>query len=489
MKNLRDILYTVAVDEIIGLTDITISTIAFDSRKVTSNSLFVAVAGTRSDGHEYIPQAIQQGAIALICEKIPEFIDEKITYIRVKNSSIALGILASNFYDKPSEQLKLVGVTGTNGKTTIATLLHHLFRSLGFSAGLLSTIQNMIEDEIIPSTHTTPDALMLNQLLEEMVERGCTYCFMEVSSHAIDQNRIAGLRFEGGIFTNITHDHLDYHHTFSEYLSAKKKFFDGLSRQAFALTNTDDKNGRIMIQNTRAGVRTYALKTAADFKGRIISSQLEGLEMEINGIPAIFKLVGEFNAYNLTAVYATAIMLGQDKEEVLRELTSLNPVEGRFETIRNEADITGIVDYAHTPDALKNVLETINNIRTHNEKLITVVGAGGDRDRTKRPVMAKICGNLSDHVILTSDNPRSEDPEDIIREMRAGVSIEDRPKVIEIVNRKEAIRAACSFANTGDIILIAGKGHEKYQEIKGKKYAFDDTKVLSEALKGRKKEK
>ena len=478
MKKLQDILYKAGIQEKIGSTDIKISDICFDSRKVTSKSLFIAVRGSQVDGHQYIVQSVEKGAIAVVCESFPEIISKDITYIKVADSSYALGIIASNYFDNPSSKLRLVGVTGTNGKTTIVTMLYQLFLKFGYSVGLLSTIKNKINDKEFSATHTTPDPIQLNQLLKEMVEKGCAYCFMEVSSHAAHQHRIAGLEFAGGIFTNITHDHLDYHKTFDEYIKAKKMFFDALPSTAFALSNMDDKNGRVMLQNTKANIKTYALKSGVDFKAKIIENTFSGLHLDVNGHEVWFKLIGEFNAYNLLAIYATAVLLGKEDTEVLAVLSALEPVEGRFDFIRSPENITAIVDYAHTPDALKNVLETISSIRTGIEKLISVVGCGGDRDRTKRPVMAKIACDFSDKVILTSDNPRSEDPEEIINEMKIGVDALGKRKTISIVNREEAIKTAYALAAPGDIILIAGKGHEKYQEIKGVKHPFDDKQII-----------
>jgi UDP-N-acetylmuramoyl-L-alanyl-D-glutamate--2,6-diaminopimelate ligase len=482
MKLLNDILYKAGITEIAGDPQAPVSGIQFDSRKVSSGDLFAAIRGTQTDGHAFIPSALAAGAKVVVCEEIPSDKPEGVTFVKVKDSSQALGVMASNFYGNPSEELKLVGITGTNGKTTTATLLYELFTSLGYSAGLLSTIHNILLGEVIPSSHTTPDPLEMNRLLRDLANRGGGYCFMEVSSHAVAQNRIAGLSFTGGIFSNITHDHLDYHKTFQEYLRAKKGFFDQLPPGAFALINTDDKNGRVMVQNTRARISTYALKSAADFKCRILENQFEGLHLWMDGHDIFCRLTGEFNAYNLTATYAAAILLEQDPEEVLAFLSSVKPVEGRFDTLRSKDNITAIVDYAHTPDALLNVLKTIGELRTRNEKVITVVGAGGDRDRSKRPLMAGICADKSDLVILTSDNPRSEDPGDIIAEMRKGVPADQARKVMVIENRREAIRTACNLASPGDIILVAGKGHEKYQEIKGVRHPFDDKKILEEML-------
>ncbi len=483
MKLLKDILYKAGIIEVIGSTNIAITALSFDSRKIEKDSLFIAIKGTLSDGHKYIEDTITKGAIAILCEELPEAINDKVTYIKVKDTSAALGIIAGNFYDNPSEKIKLVGITGTNGKTTTVTLLFSLFKKLGYKVGLLSTVKNQINNEIIPATHTTPDAIQLNALLRQMIEKGCTHCFMEVSSHAVVQNRIAGVHFSGAVFTNITHDHLDYHKTFDEYIKAKKKFFDGLSSDAFALTNKDDVNGQIMLQNTKALKRSYSLRSMADFKCKVVENQFSGLLLNIDNQEVWSKLIGSFNAYNLLAVYATAILLKEDKTNVLTTLSTLSSVEGRFQYIRNNNGVVGIVDYAHTPDALQNVLKTIADIRTGNEQVIIVVGCGGDRDAAKRPIMAKIAGDLSTKVILTSDNPRSEEPEAILKEMQAGVDAVNFKKTISITDRSEAIKMACSIANDGDIILIAGKGHEKYQEIKGVKHPFDDMEVLQENLK------
>ncbi len=482
MKKLSDILYNCKAIQIIGNDTLMINNLSFDSRKIEANCLFIAIKGTQSDGHQYIAQCVENGAIAIVCEDLPKKLHKNITYIKVENSSYALGKIASNFYNRPSEMLKLVGITGTNGKTTTVTLLFNLFRSLGYNVGLLSTISNRINDNEITATHTTPDAIQLNILLKEMVEMGCSHCFMEVSSHAVVQNRIAGLTFSGAIFSNITHDHLDFHKTFAEYIKAKKLFFDHLPSDAFALTNVDDKNGKVMIQNTKAAKYSYSLQTMADFKCRIIENELHGLFLNIDGVETSTKLVGSFNAYNILAVYAAAILLGEDKIEVLKQLSNLNAAEGRFEYIKSKNNITAIVDYAHTPDALLNVLKTIEAIRTKNEQLITVVGAGGNRDAQKRPIMAKIASEMSDMLILTSDNPRDENPEDILQQMQVGVDISMKRKVLTILNRKEAIKTACAMAKSGDIILVAGKGHEKYQEIKGIKHHFDDKEILTEFL-------
>ncbi len=483
MKLLKDILYKAGLIEVIGSTNVAIMSISFDSRKIEKDSLFIATKGTQSDGHQYINDTILKGAIAVLCEAIPSDINEKITYIKVKDTTIALGIIASNFYDNPSESIKLVGITGTNGKTTTATLLFNLFKKLGYKVGLLSTVKNQIHNDIIPATHTTPDAIQLNAMLRLMLDKGCTHCFMEVSSHAIVQNRITGVHFVGGVFSNITHDHLDYHKTFEEYIKAKKKFFDLLGSDAFALTNVDDANGNVMLQNTKAIKKTYSLRSMADFKCKIVENHFSGLLLNIDNNEVWTKLIGSFNAYNLLAVYATAVLLKEDKTNILTTLSSLDSVEGRFQYIRTENGIIGIVDYAHTPDALINVLKTISDIRTGNEQVITVVGCGGDRDSAKRPLMAKIACDMSNKVIITSDNPRSEDPETIIKQMQVGIDAVNNKKTISITDRNEAIKTACSYAKQGDIILVAGKGHEKYQEIKGVKHAFDDLLVLKENLK------
>lgn len=483
MKLLSDILYKVRLEEVVGSTHMAISSVTFDSRKVKKDSLFIATVGTAVDGHAYIQKAIDLGALAIVCEHIPEDRNESITYIKVTDSTFALGIIACNYFDNPSEKLKLIGITGTNGKTTSVTLLFNLFKSLGYSVGLLSTVQNKINNTIIPATHTTPDALTLNELLFTMVEQGCEFVFMEVSSHAVVQNRIAGISFTGAVFSNITHDHLDYHKTFDEYIKAKKRFFDFLPSTAFALVNRDDKNGLVMLQNTKAQKHTYGLKTVADFKCKIIENHLNGLLLNIDNHEVWVKLIGTFNAYNVLAVYATAVLLKQDTTSILTALSNLNSVEGRFQYIKSPNGVIGIVDYAHTPDALKNVLETIKDIRTGNEQVITLVGCGGDRDAAKRPLMAAIACEYSNKVILTSDNPRSEDPEEILNQMQKGISPVDARKTLRITDRREAIKTACSFGNKGDIILIAGKGHEKYQEIKGVKHDFDDLDILKETIK------
>lgn len=483
MKILRDIVYKAGMQEVSGDLSRTVSSVCSDSRQVQKDTLFIAVRGLVSDGHAFIAAAIEKGAAAVVVEEMPAELKAGVTYIRVQDSSVALAYICANFYDHPSQKLKLVGITGTNGKTTTATLLHSLFTRLGYKAGLLSTVRNIIHEEIIPATHTTPDPLQLNQLLQKMVNAGCEYCFMEVSSHAVVQKRVAGLQFAGGIFTNITRDHLDYHKTFDNYLRAKKGFFDQLDENAFALINSDDRNGRIMVQNTRARVKSYAVKNVADYKGKILENTFSGLLMNIDGNDILCSLVGSFNGYNLLAVYAAAVLLEQEPLRVLTALSLLSPPEGRFEYIRGGDAITGIVDYAHTPDALQNVLLTVKDIREGNEKLITVVGCGGDRDAGKRPQMAAIACEFSDQVILTSDNPRSEDPDHILAQMKEGVPVTMARKVLTISDRKEAIRTACTLAKKGDIILVAGKGHEKYQEIKGVKYPFDDKVILEEALK------
>ncbi|MCA0430697.1 MAG: UDP-N-acetylmuramoyl-L-alanyl-D-glutamate--2,6-diaminopimelate ligase [Bacteroidetes bacterium] len=482
MKLLSDILYKVSLEEVIGSTHTAISSVTFDSRNVKKDTLFIAINGTSVNGHQFIEKAINTGAVAIVCEELPTHLNENITYIKVKDTTYALGIIACNYYDNPSEKIKLIGVTGTNGKTTTVTLLFNLFKALGYNVGLLSTVQNKINNTIIQSTHTTPDALSLNELLSEMVKQGCEYAFMEVSSHAVVQNRISGINFTGAVFTNITHDHLDYHKTFDEYIKAKKRFFDLLPNTAFALVNKDDRNGIVMLQNTKANRYTYALQSIADYKCRIIENHLNGLLLNVNNQEVWVKLIGTFNAYNVLAVYAVAMLLKQDKTNTLTALSNLNSVEGRFQYLKSNGGVIGIVDYAHTPDALKNVLETIKDIRTGNENVITLVGCGGDRDSAKRPVMAAIACEYSDKVILTSDNPRSEDPEEILNQMQKGVSPVDTKKTLRITDRKEAIKTACQFSKPGDIILIAGKGHEKYQEIKGVKHDFDDFKTLKETI-------
>jgi UDP-N-acetylmuramoyl-L-alanyl-D-glutamate--2,6-diaminopimelate ligase len=476
MRNLSDIIQGLPFTELQGSADVAISAVVFDSRKVVPGCLFVAVRGTVVDGHNYIEQAIKDGAVAIICEELPGHTAGEVDFLMVANSAEALGIVSANFYDNPSKKLKLVGVTGTNGKTTVATLLYQLFRDLGYKCGLLSTVENQINGKVIPSTHTTPDQVELNRLLDEMVAQGCDYCFMEVSSHAVAQHRISGLSFAGGIFTNLTHDHLDYHKTFDNYLKAKRAFFDGLSKNAFALTNSDDRNGNIMLQNTKAHRKSYGLKTMADYKAKILENQFGGLLLNIDNEEVWFKMVGSFNAYNLLAVFAAAMLLDQDRSKVLTSLSKLSGAEGRFDYVVGPDKVIGIVDYAHTPDAVQNVLSTIHDIRKGNEKVITVIGCGGDRDKTKRPVMAKVACEWSDKVILTADNPRSEDPEAIIKDMEQGVDIAFKRRTV-------SIKTACLLAQPGDIILLAGKGHEKYQEIKGVKNHFDDKEELLNQFK------
>lgn len=481
----KEILVNCNLLEIVGNKDLDISSISFDSRKVENGTLFFAVRGTQVDGHNYIEKAIEKGVLAIVCEELPANLNEAVTYIKVDNSAYVLGVSASNFFDNPSKKLKLTGVTGTNGKTTIATLLYRLFTDAGYVCGLLSTIENIVDHEVIPSTHTTPDPIELNALLKKMVDKGCEYAFMEVSSHSVDQDRIAGLNFAGGIFTNLTHDHLDYHKTMANYRNAKKKFFDNLPSNAFAITNLDDKNGAIMLQNTKAKRLSYALKHDADFKGVVLESHFDGMMLKVNGTELFTQLVGGFNASNLLAIYGAAIALGFDKDELLVEISKLKGANGRFDMVHCECGIVGIVDYAHTPDALENVLKTINDVRCHKETLITVVGCGGNRDTTKRPEMAAVAAKMSDKVILTSDNPRNEDPDEIIRQMKEGLDEEAKRHVLSITNRREAIRTAVALASKGDIILLAGKGHENYQEINGIKNHFDDKEELSEALKER----
>ncbi|MBS1681306.1 MAG: UDP-N-acetylmuramoyl-L-alanyl-D-glutamate--2,6-diaminopimelate ligase [Bacteroidetes bacterium] len=483
MKALRDILYKVNITSTSGDMSVAVNGIAFDSRKVKSGFLFVAIRGQHADGHAFIPKVIASGATVIVCEKLPDEVSDKVTFITVKSSSKALGIIASNFYENPSQKLKLVGVTGTNGKTTVVTLLFKLFTSLNYKIGLLSTVVNKIVDKEIVATYTTPDPITINELLVKMLEAGCTHCFMEVSSHAVDQGRIEGLHFSGALFTNITHDHLDYHHTFESYIRAKKGFFDGLSSDAFALVNIDDKRGMVMLQNCKAQKKTYGLKKMADFKAKIITNSIIGLELEIGDKNVWFKLIGDFNAYNLLAVYGAACLLNEDTEMILMKLSSLTGAAGRFELVRPGSKFTAIVDYAHTPDALKNVLETIEHFRTGAEQVISVVGCGGDRDRTKRPLMAAIACKYSNKVIFTSDNPRSEDPLEIIKEMQKGVGPSETKKTLVMPDREEAIKTACMLAKEKDIILVAGKGHETYQEIKGVKHPFDDKEVLERMLK------
>ena len=482
MKNLKDILYKVHIEAVHGATDIAISKIEFDSRKIELNDVFVAIRGTLSDGHDYIEKALSLGAVAVICEEFPSVIVNGVTYIKVKDSNEALAFLAANFYENPSENIRLVGVTGTNGKTTIASLLYQLFKKAGYKVGLLSTVKIMVDNQEFKATHTTPDSLTINKYLDLMVQEGCEFCFMEVSSHGIHQKRTEALHFTGGVFTNLSHDHLDYHNTFAEYRDVKKIFFDNLPKSAFAITNIDDKNGAIMLQNTKAKKLSYALKSYADYKAQILENQLSGLLLKINDNEVWVKLIGSFNAYNLLAIYGVAVELGIEKVEALRLLSELESVSGRFQFIVSDSKITAIVDYAHTPDALENVLKTIEDIRTKNEQLITVVGCGGDRDKTKRPIMANIASSMSDKAIFTSDNPRTENPETIIEEMEKGVEPQNFKKTVSILDRKQAIKTACQLANPNDIILIAGKGHETYQEINGVRHDFDDLKIVTELL-------
>ena len=482
MITLKDILYKVSLEKVVGNTAVAFRELQFDSRKVGLDDVFVAINGTQSDGHQFIKKAIDQGALAVVCQQIPKEIINGITYLQVQDTQQALAIMASHFYGNPSRELQLVGVTGTNGKTTIATLLYTLFKSAGYKVGLLSTIKVIIGATEHAATHTTPDSLAINKYLRQMVDAGVAYCFMEVSSHGIDQKRTEGLHFAGGIFTNLSHDHLDYHTSFKQYRDVKKTFFDGLPKTAFALTNADDKNGPVMLQNTKARKYTYALKTIADYKAQILENQLQGLLLKINNQELWVKLIGNFNAYNLLAIYATAEQLGLEELEILQLLSTLESVDGRFQYLVSEGKITAIIDYAHTPDALKNVLETINTIRSGNEQLITVVGCGGDRDVEKRPKMGAIAAQLSTKVIFTSDNPRSENPDTIIQHIEAGVPPQHYKKTIAISDRKQAIKTACQMANEHDIILVAGKGHETYQEIQGVRSEFDDRKTISELL-------
>ena len=482
MKILKDIVYKVAIEAIKGSTDIAIKKVEFDSRKIETNDLFVAIRGTISDGHDFIEKAIELGASAIICDTLPAAISEGVTYVQVKDTNAALAVVAANYYDNPSKKLQLVGVTGTNGKTTIASLLYQLYKKAGHKVGLLSTVKIMVDDVEYKATHTTPDSITINRYLATMVDAGVTYCFMEVSSHGIHQKRTESLHFVGGVFTNLSHDHLDYHATFAEYRDVKKSFFDHLPKTAFALSNIDDKNGPVLLQNTVAKKCTYALKSYADYKAQILESQLSGLLLKINGNEVWVKLIGTFNAYNLLAIYGTAIELGMESLEALRLLSELESVSGRFQYIVSDSNITAIVDYAHTPDALENVLKTINDIRTKNEQLITVVGCGGNRDKAKRPVMGGIASDLSDKAIFTSDNPRNEDATVIIGEMEQGVAPQNFKRILSITDRKQAIKTACQLALPNDIILIAGKGHETYQEIDGVRHDFDDMKIVKELL-------
>jgi UDP-N-acetylmuramoyl-L-alanyl-D-glutamate--2,6-diaminopimelate ligase len=478
LKVLKDILYKVPVNAVFGDTNVQVNSIQFDSRKLSSKDVFIALKGVTVDGHDFIEKAIESNVAVVVCERVPENKENGVTYVEVADSSEALAMMSANFYDNPSKKIKLIGVTGTNGKTTITSLLYELFMSLGKGVGLLSTVKIMINDREFKATHTTPDSLTINSYLAEMVDDGVEYCFMEVSSHGIHQNRTLGLDFIGGVFTNLSHDHLDYHETFAEYRDVKKRFFDQLSKGAFALTNIDDKNGNIMIQNTKAKKLSYALKTLGDYKAKILEKSFSGSLLTINGIEIWTKLIGNFNAYNVLAIYGVADLLGVDKIEILRGISELNSVSGRFQYVVSQERVTAIVDYAHTPDALKNVLETINGIRTGNENVITVVGCGGDRDKTKRPKMAHIASQLSSQAIFTSDNPRTEDPQVIIDEMEKGVSPENYKKTLSILDRKQAIKTAYKLASPGDIILIAGKGHENYQEVNGERRHFDDLEEI-----------
>ncbi len=483
MIELKDILYKVAINAVVGNTTIGINKIEFDSRKINKGDVFVAIRGSVSDGHNFIQKSIDQGAVVVVCEELPDSKVDNIIYVVVEDTQSALAIMASNYYDNPSGNLKLVGVTGTNGKTTIATLLYQLFKKAGFKVGLLSTVKVLVDNKEYKATHTTPDSLAINYYLKEMNAEGVEYCFMEVSSHGIHQKRTEGLEFTGGIFTNLSHDHLDYHNTFKEYRDVKKVFFDGLSPNAFALINKDDKNGAFMLQNTNAKQYGYALKSYADFRGQILESSLEGLLLKLNDHEVWAKLIGSFNAYNLLAIFGTAELLGLETLETLRLLSDLQSVSGRFQYLISDEKITAIVDYAHTPDALKNVLETINDIRTNNEVLITVVGCGGDRDKMKRPVMGNIAAKLSNKAIFTSDNPRTENPDQIIEDIEKGVEPQDYKKTLAITDRKQAIKTACQLAEKDDIILIAGKGHETYQETNGERIDFNDFEIVREELR------
>jgi len=487
MKLLKDILYGVSLSAVSGDTNVMVNNVYFDSRKVEMDDVFVAVRGTVTDGHEYIQKAVDSGARAIVCEELPEIMVNGVTYLQVTDCNSALAIIASNFYDNPSKNLKLVGVTGTNGKTTVTTLLYNLFKKAGFKVGLISTIKVLVDEKEYKTSHTTPDVLTINDYLSKMNDVGVEFCFMEVSSHGIHQKRAEGLRFEGAIFTNLSHDHLDYHKTFAEYRDTKKKLFDGLPKTAFALVNIDDKNGLVMLQNTKAKKYTYALKSFADYRAQILEKQFNGQLLKIDDNELWTKLIGNFNAYNLLAIYATADILGLEKLETLRLMSELENVDGRFQYYISKEKITAIVDYAHTPDALKNVLVTINALRTGNENVITVVGCGGDRDKSKRPVMGYIASEMSNQAIFTSDNPRTESPSAIIKEMEAGVEPQNTRKVLSIENRRQAINTACKLAMANDIILVAGKGHETYQETNGVRVDFDDFKEIKEALESLKK--
>ena len=483
MKNLKEILYKVAIESVKGSTDIPVQKIEFDSRSIQPSDVFIAIRGSISDGHNYIQTAIDKGATTIVCDTPPDTLADNVTFIIVQNTNSALATMAANFYENPSAKLKLVGITGTNGKTTVASLLYQLYKNAGYKVGLISTVKIIVDEVEYKTTHTTPDSLTINQYLQMMLENAIDFCFMEVSSHGIHQKRTEGLYFTGGVFTNLSHDHLDYHSSFAEYRDVKKSFFDNLPRTAFAISNIDDKNGAVMLQNTLAKKVTYALKTYADYRAQILENQLSGLLLKIDDNEVWTRLIGTFNAYNLLAIYATAVELGMEKLEVLRLLSLLESVSGRFQFIVSDTNITAIVDYAHTPDALENVLQTINSIRTRNEQLLTVVGCGGDRDKAKRPLMADIASGMSDKTIITSDNPRTEAPELIIEDMEKGIQIQNRNKTLSITDRFQAIKAACQFANANDIILIAGKGHETYQEIHGVKHDFDDMEIVQKMLK------
>lgn len=482
MKLLKELLHKVNIESVIGSTDLHIDAVCLDSREAKQQSLFVAIKGNASDGHTYIESAVEKGAVAIICEQMPERLLSDVTYVCVSNANQALALVAGNFYDNPSKKIKLVGVTGTNGKTTVATLLSRLFNDLGYKVGLISTVKILVDNMEYSTSHTTPDSLTINHFLSKMVEQGCEYCFMEVSSHGIVQYRTYGLDFAGGIFTNLTHDHLDYHQTFGNYRDAKKMFFDQLGKSAFVITNADDKNGSVMVQNTKAKVFTYGLKNVCDHKGIVLESQFSGMLMRIDSQELWVQLIGEFNAYNLLAVYASAINLGISCAQALVGISTLTSVDGRFEYYISKNKVTAIVDYAHTPDALENVLTTINSIRTNNECLYTVVGCGGNRDASKRPIMANIASSLSNKVILTSDNPRFEDPMEILKDMEKGIEPQNSMKYIVMEDRAQAIKLACMQAKSGDIILIAGKGHETYQEIKGERSHFNDLEIVTEYL-------
>lgn len=482
MKKLQHILKNVATIAVYGNSDIEVKGIAIDSRKVAAGFVFIAINGTQTNGHEYIDKAIANGAVAIVCEQLPNQLMQHVAYVLVENSALSTALMACNFYEHPSQKLKLIGVTGTNGKTTIATVLYNLFTKLGFVCGLISTVENKINKTVLPSTHTTPDAISINSLLQQMLDAGCSYVFMECSSHAIHQHRIAGLQFTGAIFSNITHDHLDYHKTFDEYIKVKKQLFDNLSSTSFAIINIDDKRGEVMVQNTSASIFTYSLKTVASFKGKILDNSITGLQMLVNDIEVHFGLIGEFNAYNLLAIYGAAVSLGVKPQEALVALSNISGAAGRFDYVIGENKVVGIVDYAHTPDALENVLSTIKKLSKGNEQIITVVGCGGDRDKTKRPIMAAIAAKYSNRVILTSDNPRTENATTILNEMEIGLDSAGKRKSITIQDRKEAIKTAVMFATSGDIVLVAGKGHENYQEINGVKYPFDDKEILKEFL-------